>query len=291
MLTLVHLSDLHFGFSAERDAFVTKQIEKAHQLQPDHLIISGDLSQSGWEVQFKALAEILRRNGFSTSDRLTLIPGNHDLFAFFFKNFSAASDLYLRLHKVPRTAVKIRRYGWIHYHQDLARFRDCFAFAFNGIIPGSESEDALFPFIKLLPQGVALIALDSNRLLPQIRGNVFCSNGFVDPLSTQRLLTHPRLADRIKIVVLHHHLLPFARVRQREGRVFATASRLINLPELVRILDQHQTDLVLHGHYHRQESYRIGRGVRVLNNGDFLRANLIQIEGKEIRIKPFGRPE
>ena len=287
MLALVHLSDLHFGFSAERDAYVVRQLEKVQQLQPDHLVISGDLVQSGWEVQFKALAGHLRQRGFSTSARLTVVPGNHDLFAFFFKNFSAAPDLYRRLHKIPKTAAKIRRYGWMHYHQDLARFHDCFDFAFDEIIPCCESEHGFFPFIKILPQGVALVALDSNRLLPQIRGNVFCSNGFVDPVSFSRVLSHPSLANRMKIVVLHHHLLPTAVVRQREGRVFATASRLVNRLELVRILEQQQTDLVLHGHYHRQESYHIGQGVRVLNNGDFLRLSLIRIEGKALDIAPI----
>ncbi len=277
-MKIAHLSDLHYGFSAERDALVERRLTQVQRAHPDHLILSGDLSQSGRAEEFRALAALLRRSGFSTSDRLTVLPGNHDLYYFFFKDFHAGGDFYRKWRQVPRTALKIHAYDQPHYEKDLSFFVHSFRNAFRSILTLNDRETDPYPFIKLLDERVALIVLDSNRCLPHISRNVFCSNGYVDPGSAERILAHEELAGRFKIVVLHHHLLPASVVSRREGRLFAAATRLINRRELVALLDRFRPDLVLHGHYHRQEMYQIGRAIPVMNNGDYRKWGLVEIK-------------
>lgn len=276
-MKIAHLSDLHYGFSTERDAWVEHRLIQVQRAHPDHLILSGDLSQSGRADEFRALAAWLCRCGFSTSDRLTVLPGNHDLYNFFFKDFHAGGDFYRKWRRIPRTAMKIHAYDQPHYEKDLSFFVHNFRNAFHSILTLNDRETDPYPFIKLLDERVALIVLDSNRCLPRISRNVFCSNGYVDPGSVERILAQKELAGRFKIVALHHHLLPASVVSRREGRLFGAATRLINRRELVALLDRIRPDLVLHGHYHRQEIYQIGRAIPVMNNGDYRKWGLIEI--------------
>jgi len=276
-MKIAHLSDLHYGFSAERNAVVESRLLQVQSMAPDHLILSGDLSQSGRAEEFHALASLLQHCGFSTSDRLTVLPGNHDLYYFFFKEFHAGGDFYRKWRQVPRTAMKIHAYDQPHYEKDLSFFIHSFRCAFRSILTLNDREIDPYPFIKLLPERVALIVLDSNRFLPRISRNVFCSNGYVDLGSAERILAHEELAGRFKIVVLHHHLLPASVVSRREGRLFAAATRLINRRELVALLDRFHPDLVLHGHYHRQEMYQIDGAIPVMNNGDCRKWGLVEI--------------
>src|SRR5688500_3797681 len=73
MRTIAHLSDLHFG---DTDAAVVERlIEKVRELNPDMLIVSGDLTQRARSSQFQDARAFL--------DVLPLpqiiVPGNHDV--------------------------------------------------------------------------------------------------------------------------------------------------------------------------------------------------------------------
>ncbi len=287
-MIIAHLSDLHLGFSAAGDALVEERLRELCEISPDHLVISGDLSQKGQLSEFAAVVNLLRQNGFSSADKLTVIPGNHDLFSFFFKDFQAGSDLYNKLHKVPRTALNLYNYAWADYEADLALFHAAFGEYYKGILELDDTAGTGYPFIKLLGEQVALIVLDSNRFLPQIRANSVCSNGFVDLKSAQAILAHPRLENRLKIVVIHHHLLPESLVAQRAGKWYAAMTKIVNRAELVRLLDQFQVDLVLHGHYHHHEEYKIGHDIPVLNSGDFERWHLIRLDDGVLTISSRG---
>ncbi len=73
MKKLVHISDIHFG---RVDYAVAKRIiEKINELNPDLLIVSGDLTQRARSEQFREAKEFL--------DKLPkpqiVVPGNHDV--------------------------------------------------------------------------------------------------------------------------------------------------------------------------------------------------------------------
>lgn len=104
MTTIAHLTDLHlieddhrlrtngararlsflsFGrpldARARRERF-TRALQEAWSFAPEHLLLTGDLTEDGTEPQFEVLAELLGAGPFP-AHAVTLIPGNHDAYA------------------------------------------------------------------------------------------------------------------------------------------------------------------------------------------------------------------
>ncbi len=50
-----------------------------HQHGFHHLLVTGDLTEDGHPNEFEVLAELLDESGIAP-ERITLIPGNHDLY-------------------------------------------------------------------------------------------------------------------------------------------------------------------------------------------------------------------
>lgn len=73
MRRLAHLSDLHFG--REDPALVRAALADLHELGPDLVVVSGDLTQRARRAQFTAAAAFL--NGLP-APRL-VVAGNHDI--------------------------------------------------------------------------------------------------------------------------------------------------------------------------------------------------------------------
>jgi len=104
MTLIAHLSDLHIiedgheartGEARRRLAYLTlgrpkrpdlrrqralAALREARRTGADHLVITGDLTEDGVDIEFAVLAEILLASGWPPS-RVTLIPGNHDAYA------------------------------------------------------------------------------------------------------------------------------------------------------------------------------------------------------------------
>ncbi len=75
MLTLLHVSDLHFGppYHAEVGEAV---LRFASELKPDVIVASGDFTQRAREEQFRQAREFLDR---LPKAPLVVVPGNHDI--------------------------------------------------------------------------------------------------------------------------------------------------------------------------------------------------------------------
>jgi 3',5'-cyclic AMP phosphodiesterase CpdA len=54
-------------------------LSAARRVRADHVVISGDLTEIGDPGEFESLAETLHESGIAP-ERLTLVPGNHDLY-------------------------------------------------------------------------------------------------------------------------------------------------------------------------------------------------------------------
>jgi Icc protein len=65
----------------DRRSRVAAALELVRARAPDHVVITGDLTEDGSDAQFEELAEILRASGLSPS-RVTLVPGNHDAYTY-----------------------------------------------------------------------------------------------------------------------------------------------------------------------------------------------------------------
>ncbi|GBE18650.1 3',5'-cyclic adenosine monophosphate phosphodiesterase CpdA [archaeon BMS3Abin16] len=73
-MRLVHISDLHFGSRFNETAFESA-VEEINSLEPDALVVSGDLSDDGLTHEFERARDMLK--GFKCKN-LIVCPGNHD---------------------------------------------------------------------------------------------------------------------------------------------------------------------------------------------------------------------
>lgn len=73
-MRLVHLSDTHFG--TEIDAVVRAVIQTTNALEPDIVILSGDITQRARPSQFHAALDFMLQ--LSAPKKIT-VPGNHDI--------------------------------------------------------------------------------------------------------------------------------------------------------------------------------------------------------------------
>jgi 3',5'-cyclic AMP phosphodiesterase CpdA len=103
MTHLAHLSDLHLleadhgarrGLPRRRLAYLSAgrphdaedrrrralhALTAARRSGADHVLVTGDLTEDGVEAQYAVLAEVLHASGLAP-ERVTLLPGNHDLY-------------------------------------------------------------------------------------------------------------------------------------------------------------------------------------------------------------------
>lgn len=307
MYRIVHLSDLHY--STENRETVRALLEAVARCQPDHLVISGDLSEDGRTVQFRGLRDLLWKQGFCSADRLTVVPGNHDQWGFIYRTFSHAAGVVggVRNWRTLRASVQrlwafrrtLLNYRASDYAAELQQFREHYADAFEDSVTGA-GEEAGFPHVKLLPENVALVAIDSNRLLPRVCGlrtvlrrgrqalrhhdltllgeNLSGSGGAVDLDALAALLALPDVRDRRKIAVLHHcpysmdHLLP----HMLPG--VAREIQLVNQAAMLALFERFHVELVLHGHVHILQHYRLSKAMRALNSGGTVERGFFHID-------------
>ncbi len=74
MTLLLQVSDPHFG--TERPAAVEALVQLAHDIRPDVVLLSGDITQRATRVQFAAALAFVRR---LRVPRCVALPGNHDI--------------------------------------------------------------------------------------------------------------------------------------------------------------------------------------------------------------------
>jgi Icc protein len=73
--TIAQISDLHFGTPQFSPDLLVKVITEVNDLQPDLVVVSGDLTLNGYRQEFMAAKECLDR--IACPD-LLIVPGNHD---------------------------------------------------------------------------------------------------------------------------------------------------------------------------------------------------------------------
>jgi 3',5'-cyclic AMP phosphodiesterase CpdA len=239
MFTLGHLSDLHSTSlrGAEVGAFLNKRLfgwlswnvrrRRVHRPEvleallddlkdqtPDHIVVTGDLTNVALEQEFVATADWLRRLG--DPNRVTVVPGNHDAY-------------------VPVA----RERSWDHWAEYLAS--DAGEVEADRAKLGSDARAASdFPTVRVR-SGIALVGVSSALPTPAFR-----ATGMVGAEQLERL--EERLRDLggrgLGRVVLIHH--PPTDQGLRPSR------RLKDSAALRAVFARVGADLVLHGHYHRR---------------------------------------
>lgn len=141
------------------------------RLQIDHIAITGDLSNLALEDEFAAVAHLLQKDLTLSPDRVSIVPGNHDLYT--------------------RGAMYSRRFA--HY----------FAPYLSTDLPSIPTDHPAgpFPFVRLRNE-IALIGLATAIPSPPL-----CAYGHLgaEQLSAlQRALHDEQVRNRFVVALLHH---------------------------------------------------------------------------------------
>jgi len=74
MAFIVHLSDMHVGAINFKKELLADAIDKSNELNPDLVIVTGDITENGYYHEFEYAAEFLDL----IESPILVVPGNHD---------------------------------------------------------------------------------------------------------------------------------------------------------------------------------------------------------------------
>ena len=285
---IVHVSDPHLSRMFYREHLKSFKILLRELIATgfDHLVISGDVVSTGDEEDFYLSREILDRLDLLSGKRLTIVPGNHDIFG----GPHRATDLL----SFPQ---HIRG---IDYRRHLEMFSTMYGESFEGAYRLDETSP--FPFIK---RAGPFLLIGLNSIMPwSVLKNPLGTNGMLDEQQFRGLesLRGSDLLERlIPVAVLHHHFNDVGNENSGRGsfweRIEANTMRMKKRRKTIKLLQSLNVRYVLHGHIHRNEIYSRD-GITLANGAGsvcddpqrFLKYNKLTFDGEHSAITTVVLP-
>jgi len=285
--TVAHLSDPHLSRQYYREHIKSFKILLRTILEHgcDHLIITGDIVSTGDPDDYYLARKILTTYGLMESKKLTIVPGNHDVFG------------------GPHRAVDVlsfpRHIRTVDYHRRLALFEEAFAETFTGV--RRLNDNTLFPFVKAVGP-YAIIGL--NSIPPwSLWDNPLGSNGMLSDNQVSALahLEHgDEFGGRVPLVAIHHHFNELNDETMENNLWRKIESKTMRMKRRRKILKQFAAlgvRVVLHGHVHRNELYE-KNGVQLANGAgavcddpvSMLKYNRLTYDGSNANIEIKNLP-
>lgn len=273
IVRIVHISDLHVAGRGDRRQLqdFERMLDHFNTAGMDHLIISGDLSDRAREEDWEIVRDLLLRHGWYDWARTTVIPGNHDL-----TSLEEEMRFYNALNPLPgarERACSAKAAGFCRFFRDL--------------VTGDELQDATFPFIKVLQfpsVRISIAAFDSVSAW-SATDNPLGSRGQVDPAELRAVRSPEalRAMEGSFVIGLCHHALKVYGTDSMLDQAFDWTMELKNRKEFLAAMRAIGAHVVLHGHFHRFQSYVLG-GIRFINGGSFRyspnRYSLLEVDGE-----------
>lgn len=150
-----------------------RDVLSRHENIADHVLIAGDLTDTGSDKQFKAVASAL--SAYS-GDFISVVPGNHDIARFY-----------------PFSDKDKQRGTFYSYFRKLMGGR-----------AGCEKPGVCFPYVKTVSDKFAIIGLDStilDRPIYSLEGSL----GDEQLNNIKRILNTGEYADSHVVFLLHHN--------------------------------------------------------------------------------------
>ena len=197
--------------------------EDLRRERPDHLVVTGDLSNVSLDAEWQEALRWIEALGSSPHD-VTVIPGNHDAY-------------------VPEVVVRGAFEAVFASYQTPDRGEPGVDVGQSAAV--AAERDPLYPFVRLRGP-LALVAVNSC-----VATGDFGAWGEVGSSQRERLeamLAAPDLVRRTRVVLIHHPL-----VRQKGGE----SRNLKDRQAVAELLGRSGADLVLHGHDHRDEKTEV----------------------------------
>lgn len=196
-------------------------LEEAAAEKPDTLILTGDITMDGEEINHLELAQKL--DGLQEKGvQVLVIPGNHDI-------NNHHSSVYFGEEAEWTQEVPPNRfweiYGDFGYNQALSR------------------DEASFSYLYVLRENIWLMLLDTAQYVPE---NLV--DGAVRPETLEWMERQLEAAGEqgVQVIVMGHHNL------LQESRMFTTMCVMENSGDVISLLERYQVPLYISGHLHLQ---------------------------------------
>jgi Icc protein len=255
---IAHLSDLHISGRNDRRQLedLDRMLDHINRQGFDHLIISGDLSNTANPGDWEIVKEKLLLHGRYHWEKSTVIAGNHDLI-----NLEEELRFYNALNPLPLLRKKA-------FNRKLAAF----CRFFKELITGEGGGNAAFPFVKIINYPSVKIAFTAlNSTFPWYPAdNPLGARGVVSP-EQLRALSHESVLSSLRdsfVIGLCHHAYKVYGTDSLIDQAFDWTMELKNRDEFLDLMIALHAKLVLHGHFHRFQSYSV-KGVSFINGGSF----------------------
>ncbi|NTV05155.1 MAG: metallophosphoesterase [Chlorobiaceae bacterium] len=258
IVKIAHISDLHILGKLDRRQLgdLDRLLAHFNTAGFDHLVISGDISNSADPGDWRILRDKLESHGLFHWDKTTVIAGNHDLI-----NLEEEMRFYNALNPLPMVRKKA-----------FQRKLSAFCTFFHELITGDEQGNNAFPFVKIIKYpsvNIAFVAL--NTVHPwypadnPLGARGFISSGQLRALSLESVLSSLR---ECFVIGLCHHAFKVYGTDSLIDQAFDWTMELKNREELLALMKTMHAKLVLHGHFHRFQSYTVD-GITFINGGSF----------------------
>ncbi len=269
-MRIVHISDLHFTtfFSNNNLTLIEQVLKYAIELEGDHIVITGDLTDNAEPKDFLILRKLFEKLDLINGNRFSLVIGNHDIFG----GAQTAEDIFTFPEKCSR----------IDYNKKVKEFYFYFPELFDN--SAYFNPERIFPFAKIIGNFL-LIGLNSIAEYSRVN-NPFASNGII---SLEQLDEFYKIFDRFKdenyrkIVMVHHHFNKMKIKENSSGSLWQNIEKqtmkLRKKKRLLKLFNNESVELVLHGHYHESKEYE-RKGIRFSNAG----ASFINDNNKELNV-------
>jgi len=251
MYKIAHISDTHISYNDDdgHGRRLIKLLKDIEERKCDHVFFTGDLVENPKSEDFHYIREILAHYGLLDSNRMTVVPGNHDIFGGAQKGIQGIF--------FTSTCKNI----------DYEKTLDRFIYTFKETFTSNNS----YPFLKTIGN-IAIIGINSIDKWSQNK-NPEGSNGRiykVDFEKIKKILTSGEVKDKFKLVLIHHHFnLPKIN-EELPGhslwlKVVNWKMRLYSRKKILKLFKKYNVNLILHGHTHVNEIYNIN-GVSTVNS-------------------------
>jgi 3',5'-cyclic-AMP phosphodiesterase len=264
-MKIAHISDIHLDSQenpeclTDIDMLLSELLRSGH----DHIVLTGDIVDVANFDDLYRLREIFESHGILNWEKVTIIPGNHDIFG----KYEFKGDGMLKTAARAASAVGLK------YQDRMQEFCE----VFRETITEEPVLNSTFPFIKILQGGKNGIAIVSfNSVLEwTVAMNPVGSRGRIDDRQLADIQS-PEIVDLLKdkfVISLSHHAYHIYNPRNAADSVFLWSMELVGKESYLQAMKKIGVKVALHGHYHRIMDYHI-EGIHFINSGSVRKSGM-----------------